>query len=75
MHLDQLRQCLDSAEQARPLLQAWGLRDSEGGTRNLADLARAIGLDAVRELCHPLGRLVGGLDQLIQFPVARSSRW
>jgi glutamate-ammonia-ligase adenylyltransferase len=58
MHVDQLRQCLDSAEQARPLLQAWGLRDNEGGTRNLADLARAVGLDAVLELCHPLGRLL-----------------
>jgi glutamate-ammonia-ligase adenylyltransferase len=58
MHLDHLRQCLEYTDQARPLLHAWGLRDSEGGTRNLADLARALGLDALRELCHPLGRLL-----------------
>jgi glutamate-ammonia-ligase adenylyltransferase len=58
MHLDQLRHCLESLEQARPLLHAWGLRDPERGWRNLGHLAGAVGLDALRELCHPLGRLL-----------------
>src|SRR5712691_1409770 len=58
MHLDHLRQCLEYTDQARPLLDAWGLRDCEGGTRNVADLALAVGLDGLRELCHPLGRLL-----------------
>jgi glutamate-ammonia-ligase adenylyltransferase len=58
MHLDQLRHCLESLEQARPLLHAWGLRDPERGWRNLAHLADAVGPDLLRELCHPLGRLL-----------------
>src|SRR5215813_13417506 len=58
MHLDQLRNCLESPEQARPLLHAWELRDHERGRQNLAHLAEAVGLDALRELCHPLGRLL-----------------
>jgi glutamate-ammonia-ligase adenylyltransferase len=58
MHLDQLRHCLESLEQARPLLHAWGLRDPERGWRNLVHLANAVGPDALRDLCHPLGRLL-----------------
>jgi glutamate-ammonia-ligase adenylyltransferase len=58
MHLDQLRHCLESFDQARPLLQSWNVRDPERGWRNLTHLANAIGLDALRELCHPLGRLL-----------------
>jgi glutamate-ammonia-ligase adenylyltransferase len=58
MHLDQLRHCLESLEQARPLLHGWGLRDPERGWRNLSHLAAAVGVDALRELCHPLGRLL-----------------
>jgi glutamate-ammonia-ligase adenylyltransferase len=58
MHLDQLRHCLEGLEQARPLLQTWNLRDPERGWRNLTHLASAVGLDALRELCHPLTRLL-----------------
>jgi glutamate-ammonia-ligase adenylyltransferase len=58
MHLDQLRHCLESLEQARTLLHGWGLRDPERGWRNLSHLAGAVGVDALRELCHPLGRLL-----------------
>jgi glutamate-ammonia-ligase adenylyltransferase len=58
MHLDQLRRCLDSLEQARPVLHAWGLRDPERGWRNLSHLANAVGLGALRDLSHPLGRLL-----------------
>jgi len=55
---DQLRQSLESFDQARPLLQHWGLRDPERGWRNLSHLAAAVGAEALRELCHPLGRLL-----------------
>src|SRR6516225_7070246 len=58
MQLDQLRHCLDELEQARPLLHTWNLRDTERGWRNLTHLSNAIGADALRELCHPLARLL-----------------
>ncbi|MBV9122966.1 MAG: bifunctional [glutamate--ammonia ligase]-adenylyl-L-tyrosine phosphorylase/[glutamate--ammonia-ligase] adenylyltransferase, partial [Planctomycetes bacterium] len=58
MQLDHLRQCLESLEHARPVLNGWSLRDPERGWRNLTHLANAIGLEALRELCHPLGRLL-----------------
>src|SRR5437660_2141210 len=58
MQLEQLRQCLESASGARPLLTAWGLRDPERGHRNLAHLAEALPPDGLRELCTPLGRLL-----------------
>jgi [glutamine synthetase] adenylyltransferase / [glutamine synthetase]-adenylyl-L-tyrosine phosphorylase len=58
MHLDHLRQCLESPEPARPLLHIWNLRDYERGWGNLAHLGEAIGLDALRDLCHPLGRFL-----------------
>jgi glutamate-ammonia-ligase adenylyltransferase len=58
MHLDHLRHCLDSPDQARPLLNAWNLRDRERGWRNLTHLADALRLDALGELCTPLGRLL-----------------
>ena len=58
MHLDQLRHCLESLEHSRTLLHNWGLRDPERGWRNLTHLANAIGQDALRELCHPLGRIL-----------------
>src|SRR5438105_1513163 len=58
MHLDQLRHCMESLEQARPLLHGWGPRDPERGWRNLSHLAAAVGAEALRELCHPLGRLL-----------------
>ncbi len=56
MHLDQLRQCVESPEPARPLLHVWNLRDYERGWSNLNHLADAIGLEALRDLCHPLSR-------------------
>src|SRR5437868_6861202 len=58
MQVDQLRQCLDSVDTARPLLQAWGVRDPERGWRNLTYLAGSLPPDAFRELCGPLGRLL-----------------
>src|SRR5260370_24032208 len=58
MDVDQLRQCLDSPSQARSLLQVWNVRDFERGQQNLAHIADAIGLDALRELCPPLGRFL-----------------
>ena len=58
MQLDHLRRCLEEFEASRALLQNWNLRDLERGWRNLAHLADAIGPDALRELCHPLGRLL-----------------
>src|SRR5262245_30369559 len=58
MHLDQLRHCLDSADAARAVLHAWNVRDPERGWRNLGHLAQRVGLEALRDLCHPLGRLL-----------------
>src|SRR5262245_24772630 len=58
MQLDHLRHSLDSLEQARALLNTWSLRDAERGWRNLTHLAEAISLDGLRELCHPLARLL-----------------
>src|SRR5690242_6092125 len=58
MHLDQLRHCIASADNARPLLHTWNLRDPERGWRNLAHLGEAVGPEALRELCHPLGRFL-----------------
>ena len=58
MHLEQLRNCLDSLTNARPLLHTWNLRDAERGWRNLTGLASAVSLDALREICTPLGRLL-----------------
>ncbi len=58
MQLDQLRSQLESFDQARPLLHAWGVRDAERGWRNLTNLAQAVGADALRDLCGPLGRLL-----------------
>jgi glutamate-ammonia-ligase adenylyltransferase len=58
MHLDQLRNCLESLDRARPVFAGWGLRDAERGWQNLAHLAEAIGPDALRELTTPLGRLL-----------------
>ncbi|HEV3444447.1 MAG TPA: bifunctional [glutamate--ammonia ligase]-adenylyl-L-tyrosine phosphorylase/[glutamate--ammonia-ligase] adenylyltransferase [Gemmataceae bacterium] len=58
MHLDQLRQFLESADQARSLLQSWKLHDLERGWRNLVHLARAVGNEALRDLSPALGRLL-----------------
>src|SRR5437870_5653240 len=58
MQLDQLRANLDSPDKARKLLGAWQMRDSERGWHNLTRIADAIGIDAMRQLVHPLGRLL-----------------
>jgi glutamate-ammonia-ligase adenylyltransferase len=58
MQLDQLRQCLVSPDPARPLFHTWNLRDLERAWGNLTHLAEAVGLEALRELCHPLGRFL-----------------
>jgi glutamate-ammonia-ligase adenylyltransferase len=58
MYLDQLRQCLESPDPARPLFQTWNLRDHERGWGNLTHLADSLGLPALRDLCGPLGRLL-----------------
>ena len=62
MHLDLLRQCLDSFEQARTVLHLWGVRDLEAGWRNLTHLAEAVTLDSLSKLARPLGR------QLVRCP-------
>ena len=58
MHLEQLRHHLESLEYSRPLLQSWKFRDIERGWRNLSHVATAIGLEALRDLCPALGRLL-----------------
>jgi glutamate-ammonia-ligase adenylyltransferase len=58
MHTELLRTCLESYEQARPVLGRWGVRDQERGWRNLTHLAEAVGLEALRKLCRPMGRLL-----------------
>ncbi len=58
MHLDQMRQCLESSEQTRSLLHSWQLRDFERGSQNLTYLGQHLGVDGLRELCTPLGRIL-----------------
>ena len=58
MQLDHLRSCLDSHDAARHLLFDWDVRNFERGRSNLVQLAEAIGLDTLGELCHPLSRLL-----------------
>jgi glutamate-ammonia-ligase adenylyltransferase len=58
MQTDELRQCLESLDQARKLLYDWDVNDIERGKSNLAGLADVLGLDGLGELCHPLGRLL-----------------
>jgi glutamate-ammonia-ligase adenylyltransferase len=58
MHADQLRSCLESPDASRSVLHSWGLHDLERGGHNLARLAEAVGLDALRELTQPLARFL-----------------
>ncbi|HEY7423023.1 MAG TPA: bifunctional [glutamate--ammonia ligase]-adenylyl-L-tyrosine phosphorylase/[glutamate--ammonia-ligase] adenylyltransferase [Gemmataceae bacterium] len=58
MHLEQLRNCVESLANARSLLHTWNLRDAERGWRNLTGLAESLSLDGLREICSPLGRLL-----------------
>lgn len=58
MQPDQLRRALESIDEARPILQQWGLRDAERGQGNLRHLAESVGADNLAELCQPLARLL-----------------
>src|SRR5947209_5985865 len=58
MQLEQLRTNLESLEKSRKLLRAWQVRDPERAWHNLTQIAQAIGLDALRELMQPLGRIL-----------------
>src|SRR5262245_37775161 len=58
MQAEQVRQCLESPEQVRSLLQSWQIRDFERGWRNLTYLGNHLGIDGLRELWTPLGRLL-----------------
>lgn len=58
MHTDQLRSCLESADEARKLLADWDVSDFERGKSNLEQMANVLGVDVLSELCHPLGRLL-----------------
>src|SRR5262245_15491385 len=58
MHLDQLRHCLESADTARPLLHAWGVRDQARAQHNLRQLAESLGPDGLAELVPWLGRFL-----------------
>ena len=42
MHLDQLRHCLESYDEARPVLHEWNLHDFERGQHNLQHIANVI---------------------------------
>jgi [glutamine synthetase] adenylyltransferase / [glutamine synthetase]-adenylyl-L-tyrosine phosphorylase len=58
MQLEQLRHSLESPEEARTLLEHWQVRDAAGAVANMRGLAAALGLEAFRDLCHPLGRIL-----------------
>src|SRR5438132_5447014 len=58
MQLDQLRQSLDSPEEARSLLEQWQLRDHAGALANLRGLAATLHPDAFRDLSHLLSRIL-----------------
>lgn len=58
MQPEQLRECLESSEQARALLQSWQVKDAERGSRNLTYLAEHVGLDGLGELWPSLSRLL-----------------
>src|SRR5688500_10768725 len=81
MQVEQLRQCLDSADQARSLLQNWQVRDTARGIQNLSYLAGHLGVEALRDLCTPLARLLprcpdadmalNNLERFLAQPAAR----
>src|SRR5262249_8590236 len=56
MHVDQLRNSLESVDSARPLLQTWQVRDPERGWRNLTYLANSLPPAAFRKLRAPPAR-------------------
>jgi [glutamine synthetase] adenylyltransferase / [glutamine synthetase]-adenylyl-L-tyrosine phosphorylase len=58
MQTDELRHCLETAEQAHKLLHDWGVHDHSRGKTNLDRMANVLGVEGLSELCHPLGRLL-----------------
>lgn len=58
MHLDYLHHCLQSLDNARPLLHIWQLADLERGFTNLVHLGRTLRHPALCELCPVLARLL-----------------
>ncbi|MBM4068796.1 MAG: bifunctional [glutamate--ammonia ligase]-adenylyl-L-tyrosine phosphorylase/[glutamate--ammonia-ligase] adenylyltransferase [Planctomycetes bacterium] len=54
----QVRHSLASAEEARQAFQPWQLPDFEIGRHNLQQLAGSVGLEALTDLCHYLGRFL-----------------
>ncbi|MCI0681610.1 MAG: bifunctional [glutamate--ammonia ligase]-adenylyl-L-tyrosine phosphorylase/[glutamate--ammonia-ligase] adenylyltransferase [Gemmataceae bacterium] len=58
MHHDQLRRCLDSADEAQAVLREWGVRDLERSRAILQRLGQAVGLETLVEICQPLVRLL-----------------
>jgi [glutamine synthetase] adenylyltransferase / [glutamine synthetase]-adenylyl-L-tyrosine phosphorylase len=58
MRQEQMRECLESVEQARDALHGWGVRDFEQARHNLRRLADAIGVGELMDLSHLLGRML-----------------
>lgn len=58
MHVDQLRTHLESLDNSRQLLHIWGLRELDRAWQNLNHLGQSIGVEALRELSGPLGRIL-----------------
>jgi glutamate-ammonia-ligase adenylyltransferase len=58
MHIDEIRQNLESLQESKPLLNLWNLRDHERGFHNLICLAGHIGMDSLKEVSTPLIRLL-----------------
>ncbi len=58
MHADQLRQCLESPDAARPVLLSWGVRDHARGSHNLRQIAETLGPDGFAEMVVWLGRFL-----------------
>jgi glutamate-ammonia-ligase adenylyltransferase len=58
MQLDQLRECLDSPEDARALLAALNLCDPRRGWENLCRVANTLGLEVFGQVYTLLGRFL-----------------
>jgi len=58
MHQDYLEHCLESLNNARPLLHILNLRDLERGWHNLVHLGRSLPHPTLCELCPVLARLL-----------------
>jgi glutamate-ammonia-ligase adenylyltransferase len=58
MQLEQLQRCLESTDETKTLLEHWGLANLDRGLSNLQNMASVLGVEALAELCHPLGRLL-----------------